>query len=216
VRWEELADEVPFVPEGAEGRSTVLYPHLGVSAQQPGKYRTRPPGGDFAVAVGGWRPRHVDKFELTAGFTRARDDRRRELVRDLYRVIHRLRCPEAVAAASPLRDATAEGAGRRLGYATYLALFQCIGLAEERRYPTREFGGGRYLPLNFARLVAEGWVDPGSVAAHEKAGLGGGGLSSLERQVASVVPADQRWRLTSRGPRTDAWARTVRELQARR
>jgi hypothetical protein len=215
VRWEELADEVPFVPERAERRSTVLYPQLGVEAQQPGKYRTRPPGGDFAVAVGGWRPRHVDKLELTADLARAREDRGRELVRDLYRVIHLCRCPEAVGAASLLRDATATAAGRRLGYVTYLALFQCIGLAEERRYRTREFGGGRYLPLNFARLVAEGWADAASVATHEQAGLSGGGLSALERQVAAVVPPDQRWRLTFRGPRTEVWSRSARELRAR-
>jgi hypothetical protein len=210
VRWDELAAVVPHVPSGAKTRKTWLYEHRRVWANQPGKYADETNGGDFAVVIGSWPPRHVDKFRLTADLAGRAGD---QVIDDLLQVIDGGSCPSGVAAASPLRSCTARSGGNEVDYETFLILFQCIGMAEHRRYPTSRFGGGRYLPLNFARLVASGWVDIPPVVAREKRGLASGGLSELERQLVSRIPATEQWRMTSRGRSTEAWGRTIAELR---
>jgi hypothetical protein len=210
VRWDELATMVPNVPSGAVTRKTWLYESRRVWAKQPGKYAGETEGKDFAVVIGSWAPRHVDKFRLTADLA-GRDGG--QVISDLLQVIDRGSCPSAVASVSPLRGRTARSGSNGVDYETYLILFQCVGLAEERRYPTSLYGGGRYLPLNFARLVATGWVDIRPVVSSEKRGLASGGLSELERHVARSIPASERWRMTARGPSRAAWGRTVAELR---
>jgi hypothetical protein len=210
VRWDELAEKVPHVPRRAAIRKTWLYEGRRVWAKQPGEYADETNGGDFAVVLGSWPPRHVDKFRLTAGFARPGGA---QVIADLLQVIDGGSCPSAVASVSTLRSCTARSGGHEVDYETYLILFQCIGLAEERRYPTSRYGGGRYLPLNFARLVAAGWVDIPPVVVREKRGLASGGLSDLERQLVSRIPASERWRMTARGRSTAAWGRTTAELR---
>lgn len=210
MRWDELTDAIGWVDAGADPVVT-QYPGLDLEVRQPGKYARKSRGADFAVCVGGdWNPAFRDMFHL------ASDAHSRglggDLVNDLLVVLYEESCPIDVAAESGRARTTLDVGRRRPDWPTALAIFQTIGLCEERRYRSLPRGGGRFLPFHFARLVARGWATVNEAQDYQLGGLvspedesRAGGLGRLERHLERVVPRAQRWRQTPTRRRPDLW-----------
>ena len=203
MRWVELERSIPYLMTGPV-RTLPVYPSLGIAVSQPGKYADVTDGGDFRVTCRGIAPKHSDKFELAQRFVAAGADPK-DLWVDLRTVMDGaspcdLRCRQR-----PSLQVSISNAGT-ITWRQTLAIFQLIGLAEDRRYGTASRGGGRYLPLNFTRLILGELVTAPEAAEVEKDGLRG--LSKLELRVASMLRPEQRRRYTSDGFVLERWGRS--------
>ena len=202
MRWIELERFIPYLSHGPE-RNLPVYPELEISVSQPGKYAAETGGGDFRVAYRGIAPKHSDKFELAQKFILA-GATPRNLWIDLRKVMDGASPCDLPYRERPELEVRMSNAAK-ISWRQTLAVFQVIGLAEDRRYRTAARGGGRYLPLNFTRLILGQLITPTEAAEVEKSGLQG--LSQLERRVAARLPDHQRRRYTSDGFNYELWGK---------
>jgi hypothetical protein len=204
MQFRDIDALIPWVKPGEPARMTPLYPQWDLTAHQPGRHAadTDPPGGDFRVDMGPWAPTHTEKFTLIEALA-AQVPAPLDLARELFLVIHSEADPDRVGGtlAGPVPDSWTPAG--YLPWTGILALFQCIAVAEDRRYPRRHVGGGRYLPFNFARLVAIGACSAEDVGRVVRTGTRG--LRDLEIAATGVLTVDERWRLTNHGVDGELW-----------